>query len=103
MKTTSTKRTNWNKAPLRLLQTQLTFAVFCTFSACGVSSKHLNYKKHSMVGLLYRFHVYCLLRPVLKRLHFPLPHESGFNPYNNPYGNKKFFKLLGVIRFLMTP
>ena len=35
--------TNWNKAPLKLWQTQLNFAVFCA-SACGVSSVHLNYK-----------------------------------------------------------
>ena len=35
--------TNWNKAPMRLWQTQLNFAVFCASSACGVSSAHLNY------------------------------------------------------------
>ena len=34
--------TNWNKAPLKLLQTQLNFAVCSTSSACGVSSVHLN-------------------------------------------------------------
>ena len=27
--------TNWNKAPLRLWQTQLNFAVWCASSACG--------------------------------------------------------------------
>ena len=36
---------NWNKTPLKLWQTQLNFAVWCTSSACGVSSAHLNYKK----------------------------------------------------------
>ena len=41
--------TNWNKAPMRLWQTQLNFAVFCASSACGVSSEHLNYMKHPMV------------------------------------------------------
>ena len=34
--------TNWNKAPLKLWQTQLNFAVFCASSACGVSSEHLH-------------------------------------------------------------
>ena len=34
--------TNWNKAPLKLWQTQLNFAIFCASSACGVSSGHLN-------------------------------------------------------------
>ena len=42
--------TNWNKAPLKLWQTQLNFAVFCSSSACGVSSVHLNYVKHPMTN-----------------------------------------------------
>ena len=37
---------NWNKAPMRLWQTQLNFAVWCASSDCGVSSVHLNYKAH---------------------------------------------------------
>ena len=53
---------NWNKVPLRLWQTQLNFAVFCTSSTCGVSSEHLNYTKHSMVGSVYRFHIYYHMR-----------------------------------------
>ena len=28
--------TNWNKAPLKLWQTQLNYTVFCASSACGV-------------------------------------------------------------------
>ena len=71
--------TNWNKAPVRLWQTQLNFAVWCASSACGVSSAHLNYAKHPMIRAVYRFHVYYHVRRVLKRLQTPLPHESGFN------------------------
>ena len=56
MRTTDMKWTNWNKAPLRLWQTRLNLAVFCASSVCGVSSEHLNYKKHSMVSSLYRCH-----------------------------------------------
>ena len=41
--------TNWNKAPMRLWQSQLNFAVWCTSSACGVSSEHLNHTKHPMI------------------------------------------------------
>ena len=41
--------TNWNKAPMRLWQTHLNFAVFCASSACGVSLAHLNYTKHPMI------------------------------------------------------
>ena len=51
--------TNWNEAPMRLLQTQLNFAVWCASSACGVSSAHLNYSKHPMIRAVYRFHMYC--------------------------------------------
>ena len=62
--------TNWDKAPLRLWKTQLNFVVFCASSACGVSSEHLNYKKHAMVESPYRVHIYYHVRRVLKRLHF---------------------------------
>ena len=54
--------TNWNKGPLKLWQSQLNFAVFCASSACGVSSEHLNYTKHPMIRLVYRFHVYYHVR-----------------------------------------
>ena len=54
--------TNWNKAPMRLWQTQLNFAVFCASSACGVSSAYLNYKAHPMIRSVYRFHVYYDMR-----------------------------------------
>ena len=54
--------TNWNKAPMQLWQTQLNFAVWCTSSACGVSSAHLNYTKHPMIRAVYRFHVYYHVR-----------------------------------------
>ena len=57
---------NWNKVPLRLWQTILKFAMWCTSSACGVSSEHLNYAKHPLVRSPYRFHIYrprrCLQR-----------------------------------------
>ena len=42
--------TNWNKAPMRLWQTLLNFAVFCASSAYGVSLAHLNYTKHPRLG-----------------------------------------------------
>ena len=86
-------RTNWNKAPIRLLQSQLNFAVFCVSSACGVSSEHLNYAKHPMIRSVYRFHVYYHMRQVLKRLQVPLPHEASFNASDNPYTSSEFFKI----------
>ena len=84
---------NWNKAPLKLWQTQLNFAVFCASSACGVSSAHLNYTKHPMIRSVYRFHVYYHVRRILKRLQTPLPHETGFNAADNPYTESEFFKI----------
>ena len=85
--------TNWNKAPLKSWQTQLNFMVWCASSACGVSSAHLNYKKHPMIRAVYHFHVYYHVRRVLKRLQTPLPHETGFNAANNPYTESEFLKI----------
>ena len=85
--------TNWNKAPLKLWQTQLNYVVFCASSACGVSSAHLNYTKHPMIRSVYRFHVYYHVRRVLKTLQMPLPHETGFNAADNPYTESEFLKI----------
>ena len=84
---------NWNKAPMRLWQIQLNFAVWCASSACGVSSAHLNYTKHPMIRSVYRFHVYHHVRRILKKLQVPLPHETGFNMADNPYTESEFFKI----------
>ena len=67
--------------------------MFCALSACGVSSAHLNYTKHPMIRLVYRFHVYYHVRRVLKRLQIPLPHETSFKAADNPYTESEFFKI----------
>ena len=82
---------NWNKAPMRLWQTQLNFAVWCASRACGVSSAHLNYKAHPMIRSVYHFHMYYHVRRVLKRLQVPLQHETDFNAANNPFTESEFF------------
>ena len=84
---------NWNKAPMRLWQTQFNFAVWCTSSTCGVSSAHLNYEVHPMIRSVYRFHVYYHVRQVLKRLQVPLPHETSFNAADNPYTESELLKI----------
>ena len=83
--------TNWNKAPLQLWQTQLNFAVWCASSACGVSSAHLNYKKHPMIRSVYHFHMYYHVRRVLKdyRLHCLTRPVAA----DNPYTESEFFKI----------
>ena len=95
--------TNWNKVPLKLWQTKLNFAVWCASSACGVSSAHLNYKKHPMIRLVYRFHVYYHMRRVLKRLQTPLPHETSFNTADNPYTESEFLKISENYRVTNDP
>ena len=84
---------NRNEHPMRLWQTLLNFAVWCTSSACGVSSAHLNYAKHPMIRAVYRFHMYYHVRRVLKRLQTPLPHETSFNTADNPYTSSEVFKI----------
>ena len=59
-------------------------------SECALSSAHLNYAAHSMIRVVYHFHVYFHLRKVLKRLQVPLPHETGFNAADNPYTESEF-------------
>ena len=86
-----------------LWQTQLNFAVWCTSSACGVSSAHLNYSKHPMIRLVYRFHVYYHVRRVLKRLQVLLPHKTSFNAADNPYTESEFFKICEDYKVLNDP
>ena len=95
--------TNWNKASMRLWQTQLNSAVWCASSACGVSSAHRNYTKHPMIRSVYRFHVYHHVRQVLKRLQTPLPHETGFNTADNLYTESEFFKICEDYRVPNNP
>ena len=85
--------TNWNKAPLKLWQTQLNYVVFCASSACGVCLAHLNYTKHPMIRSVYRFHIHYHIRRVLKRLQAPLPHETSFNAADNLYTESEFLKI----------
>ena len=81
------------KAPFKLWQTQLNFAVWCASGACGVSSAHLNYTKHPMIRSVYCFHIYYHMRRILKRLQSPLPHETSFNVVDNPYTESEFLKI----------
>ena len=91
---------NWDKAPMRLWQTQLNLAVLCASSAFGVSSPHLNYKVHPMIRSVYRFHIYYHVRRILKKLQVPLPHGTGFKAADNPYTESEFSKFVRIIGFL---
>ena len=80
---------DWDHYKFNIWQSQLNFMVFCASSACGVSVEHLN-AKEPMIRSIYRFHIYCHIRRILKILEIPLPYENSFNQYNNPYNHEKF-------------
>ena len=80
---------DWDHYKFTIWQSQLNFTVFCASSACGVSVEHLN-AKELMIRSIYRFHVYCHIRRILKILEIPLPYENSFKQYNNPYNHEKF-------------
>ena len=92
---------NWNKAPLKLWQTQLSYAVFCASSAFRVSSAHLNYTKNPMIRSVYCFHVFYHVRRILKKLQVPLPHETGFDTADNPYTVSDFLKFARIMESLV--
>ena len=77
--------------------------MFCTLSACGVSSAHLNYTKHPMIRSVYRFYIYYHVRRILKKLQVPLPHETGFNAADNPYNESEFLKICEDYRVTNDP
>ena len=93
--------TNWNKSPLRLWQTQLNFAVWCTSSACGVSSEYLNYAKHPIVRAAYQFHVYYHMRQVLKRLQVPLPMKIALTLLTILTPKKNSLRFVRIMEYLM--
>ena len=93
--------TNWNKAPLKLWQTQSNFTVFCALSTCRVSSAHFNYTKHPMIRPVYRLHIYYHVRRILKNLQVPLPPETSFNAADNPYIESDFLKFVRIMESLM--
>lgn len=101
----------WNNHPFKLWQTQLKFAVWCASSVCGVSSQHLLNDAHPLMRSVYRLHVYYHFRRIFKKLVLPLPFESGFNKYDNPYSKENFLEVChlrmknfieGSISFLRT-
>ena len=80
---------DWDHYKLTPWQSQLNFVVCCASSACGVSVEHLN-AKEPMIRSVYQFHIYYHIRRILKILEIPLPYESSFYQYNNPYNHEKF-------------
>ena len=93
VRTTDEKWINWKNNPFKLRQTELNFATWCASSACGISSEHLTNNKHLLVMALYRFHVYYHIRRIFKQMRTPLPFETSFKQFNNPYNKEEFLKI----------
>ena len=93
MKEDNKKLEVWNNHPFKFWETQLNFAVWCASSACGVSSQHLLNNAHPLMRSVYKLHVYYHIRRILKKLQIPLPFESGFNKYDNPYSKEHFLEV----------
>ena len=72
MRVEGKKYIDWENYEFTLRQTQLNFAVFCASSACCVSVEQMHAKK-PMIRRIYRCHVYCHIRRMLKILQIPLP------------------------------
>src|SRR5271157_1988456 len=74
-------------------QNQLNFAVWCTSSGCGVSSKdHLN-AKNNLLASVFTFHIYYQTRKILEEMSCPIPGESMFKTMDNNINMIKYQKL----------
>jgi hypothetical protein len=63
-------------------ENQFKFAIYCATSGCGVSWHDHIYHSDSLVGSIFRFHVYFTIRKCLHQLKIPLPGNPDLN--NNP-------------------
>ena len=81
-------RTDW----MRFWQNQLNFAVWCATTGCGVGfNNHLNDK--SMVGSLFRFHVYYQTRRILFEMSVALPQDTSWNAFDNSYNRSAYERI----------
>ena len=83
---------DWDHYKFNLWQMQLNFVVFlCQFCLLCICQN----AKKPMIRNIYRFHVYCHIRRILKLPENPLTYENSFSQYNNPYNHEKFIKICG--------
>ena len=58
----------------------------------GISKEHLT-QKSGLLGSVYRFHVYYHIRRIFSLLGSPIPHEDGFQKYDNPFDANAYYKV----------
>ena len=77
---------------MRFWQNQLNFAVWCATTGCGAGfNNHLNDK--SMVGSLFRFHVYYQTRRILFEMSVALPQDTNWNAFDNSYNRSAYERI----------
>jgi len=83
----------WIHSSFDWWQCQLNFAVWCASTGCGVSYNDHIVNEGSLTKSVYMFHLYYCIARILKELKSPLPTNSSFCYYKNPYDKAAYQKL----------
>lgn len=83
----------WIHSSFDWYQNQLNFAIFCASVGCGVSYDDHIQNTSNLTKSVYVFHLYYCVARILKELKSPLPTDSSFCYYKNPYDKAAYQKL----------
>ncbi|CAG2227886.1 unnamed protein product [Mytilus edulis] len=83
----------WIHSSFDWWQCQLNFAVWCASTGCGVSYNDHKQNTSNLTKSVYMFHLYYCIARILKELKSPLPTDSSFCYYKNPYDKAAYQKL----------
>lgn len=83
----------WLHSSFDWWQCQLNFVVWCASTGCGVSYKDHIENISELTKTMYTFHLYYCIARILKELKSPLPTDSSFCYYKNPYDKAAYQKL----------
>lgn len=83
----------WIHSSFDWWQCQLNFAVWCASTGCGVSYNDHIQNTSNLTKSFYMFHLYYCIARILKELKSPLPTDSSFCYYKNPYDKAAYQKL----------
>ena len=83
----------WIHSSFDWWQCQLNFAVWCATAGCGVSFEDHIQNTTNLTRSVYMFHLYYCTARILKELKSPLPTNSAFCYYKNPYSKAAYEQL----------
>ena len=83
----------WLHSSFDWWQCQLNFAVWCASAGCGVSYQDHLQNTSGLTKTVYIFHLYYCIARILKELKTPLPTDTSFCYYKNPYDKAAYQKL----------